>query len=300
MHNFEQVAARFFNHPWAIAHDKLQEIAGFVELKLSGEAVGDEAIQAAIGQRRGAEQTRAGAIAILPISGILAPKMNMMMQMSGGTSLDILTKRFRALVDDTSVGAIILDIDSPGGSVEGLPEFAAEVFNARSKKKIVAIANTMAASAAYWIGTAADEFVAMKSSWVGSIGVFMMHRDFSAKMETEGIKTTMISAGKFKAEGNEFEPLTDEARAHMQENADQFFNMFVNDVARNRGVSADDVRDGFGQGRVLVAELALKENMIDGIETLDELIARMSLPQEQAARARANAQARQRQLALAK
>jgi len=222
--------------------------------------------------------------------------MTFMMEMSGGTSLEMLSKRFKALVDDSAVGAIILDIDSPGGSVEGLADFAEEVYQARSKKKIVAIANTMACSAAYWIGSAADEFYAIQSSWVGSIGVYMVHHDFSKQLEEAGIKSTIISAGKYKAEANDFEPLSDEARAHLQENVDIWYKMFVAAVARNRGVAEDDVRNGFGEGRYFPAETALKENMIDGIETVEGLIEKVSMPNEQARNSRGAAAVRERKL----
>ena len=209
----------------------------------------------------------------------------------------MLTRRFRALVDDSSVGAIILNINSPGGSVEALHEFCEEVFQARGKKKIVAISNTMAASAAYWIGTAADEFVALKSSWVGSIGVWMAHTDISERLKTEGIVKTIISSGKFKAEGNDFNPISEEAIAHLQECCDSFYGMFVDAVARNRGVSEDDVRGGFGEGRTLTADMALSQNMIDGIETLDQVIARLSSIKAQKTRSRAGENTRRLQLA---
>lgn len=296
MHRYEKIAARFFNHPWAMLPEKLQEIVGFIEIKMAGDSVSEEDVKTAVGRRNQSSERKAGAVAILPISGVLAPKMTFMMEMSGGTSLEMLSKRFKALVDDGAVGAIILDIDSPGGSVEGLADFAEEIYQARSKKKIVAIANTMACSAAYWLGSAADEFYAIKSSWVGSIGVYMVHHDFSKHLEDEGIKTTIISAGKFKAEANDFEPLTDEAKVHLQENVDVWYNMFVAAVARNRSVSEDDVRNGFGEGRYFPAETALNENMIDGIETVDGLIAKVSMPDEQARNSRGAAAVRERKL----
>lgn len=292
MDNLKSVIANLFNKPWAISLDKLQEMAAIVEMKVSGKDVSLESVEAANGND---SVERAGAIGVLSISGVLSPHSSMFMRWFGGTGLDDLTKRFQALVDDNGVGAIILNINSPGGSVEGLPEFAETVFNARKSKKIVAIANTMAASAAYWIGTAADEFVALKSSWVGSIGVFTIHHEFSKMLEEEGIATNIISAGKFKTEGNDLEPLTEDAKVHMQEWVDHFYNMFVADVARNRGVTVDAVKEGFGEGRVLPAELAMKESMIDGIETLDQLIARLSIPKAQNSRSRAEAEAKDRE-----
>ncbi len=297
MDNYKQIASTFYNQPHLITYEKLQEIKGLLELKMSGGDVNADEVAAITAAAAGRKEMRAGAIAVLPIFGVIAPRMNMMMNYSGGVSLEMVTKRFRALVDDSSVGAIILNIDSPGGSVEGLPEFAAEVFAARSKKKIVAISNTMACSAAYWIGAAADEFVALSSSWVGSIGVYTVHHEFSKQLEAEGIGSTIISAGKFKTEGNDLEPLSEEAQLHIQENIDHYYDMFVGAVAKYRGVKVAAVKSGFGQGRALPAGLALEESMIDGIETLDELIARLSNPKEQNARARASARNRQIELA---
>ena len=300
MDKYKNVAARFFNQPWAIMQEKLTEIAAFVELKMNGGNVSEESIKALMGGQRSSEVVKAGAVAVLPIYGVIAPKADLMSQISGGVSIQRLTERFRTLVNDPNVGAIILDIDSPGGSVEGLSEFADEVFAARGTKKIVAISNFLAASAAYWIGTAADEFVASVTARVGSVGVFIEHMDLSKKAEAEGVAVTQISAGKFKTEGSKFEPLTEEATAHLQEMVDAYYDMFVSAIARNRGVDKSAVTSGFGEGRVLLAEMALKENMIDGIETLDQLIERLSMPDEQNSRARAEAQAADRERRISK
>lgn len=297
MDRYQKIAASFYNQPLLISYEKLQEIEGLLEVKFAGGQISDETIQAAVAAKKTGSEQRAGAVAVLPIFGVIAPRMDLMMQFSGGVSLESLTRRFRALVDDSSVGAIILNIDSPGGSVYGLDEFAEEVYKARDKKKIVAIANSMAASAAYWIGTAAHEFVAIKSSDVGSIGVWMLHMEYSRQLEEEGVGATIISAGKFKTEGNDIEPLSEEATLHFQQRVDHWYDMFVEAVARNRGIKTKDVIDGFGEGRSLPAGMALKENMIDGIETLDELITRLSSPKEQNSGGRAAARSRELELA---
>ncbi len=140
----------------------------------------------------------------------------MLMESSGGTSVQGVARQFRAAMADPDIGRVILDVDSPGGQVGGVEELAREIYQARGQKPVTAIANGLAASAAYWIATAADEFVVTPSGQVGSIGVFGMHQDVSAALEKDGVKVTMVSAGKYKTEGNPFEPLTDEARAAMQ------------------------------------------------------------------------------------
>src|SRR3990167_5725158 len=123
----------------------------------------------------------------------------------------------------------------------------------------------MMASAALWIGAAADEIVITPGGEIGSGGVYGMHMDFSEADAKAGVKTTLISAGKFKTEGNEFEPLSDEARAAFQKRIDEMYGMFVASLARSRGVSAATVRHGFGEGGMVGAKQALELGMADRI-----------------------------------
>ena len=107
----------------------------------------------------------------------------------------------------------------------------------------------MAASAAYWLASAANEVIITPSGEVGSIGVLAAHQDVSAAMDRDGIKTTLVSAGRYKTEGNPFEPLTDDARGYLQSRVDDYYGMFIRAVADHRRVKIDAVRDGFGSGR---------------------------------------------------
>ena len=203
-------------------------------------------------------------------------------------------RRREALADET-VSQILLDIDSPGGSVYGVGELAAEIYAARSAKPIVAVSNSLAASAAYWIGSAASEFYVTPGGEVGSIGVWQAHEDWSKALDEAGVKTTLISAGKFKVEGNPYEPLSQEARDFMQLRTDEYYSAFTKAVAKGRGVGIDAVRSGMGQGRVLGADAALAENMVDGIATFDEVVKKM---QRAAKPARSALKAAQNRLAL--
>ena len=127
-----------------------------------------------------------------------------------------------------------------------------------------------------WIASAADEIVLTSSSEVGSIGIVGVHDDVSAALERMGVRKTIISAGKYKVEGNPFGPLSDEAREHRQSVADSYYDDFVRAIARNRGASLSAVRDGFGQGRMVRADAAIAEGMADRVASLDETIARFA------------------------
>ncbi|HEX7050180.1 MAG TPA: phage major capsid protein, partial [Longimicrobiales bacterium] len=128
-------------------------------------------------------------------------------------------------------------------------------------------------SAAYWIGTAASEFVVTPSGEVGSIGVYGVHLEFSRMLEMDGVTATVIRAGEHKAEGNPFEPLSPDALAHMQAQIETYYDAFVRAVARQRGVSVSRVLRDWGQGRTALAEQAVELGMADRIATLEEVLA---------------------------
>jgi signal peptide peptidase SppA len=179
-------------------------------------------------------------------------------------------------VADPTIGAIILDVDSPGGSVAGVTELSSKIFNARGKKPIIAISNSLMASAAFWIASAADEIVVTPSADIGSVGVIGVHTDTSEADEKAGIKTTFVTAGKFKGEGAM--PLTDEGLSAMQERVNEFHDMFVTDLARNRGVSENKVRNDFGQGRVMGASAAIANKLADRIGTFEQVVEDIQKP----------------------
>lgn len=275
--------------PWAILPEKLAIIRQILIMRANGERLTADEIKAELEAARAERTTVTGGqgVAVIPIVGTLIPRGNLLMEASGAVSVQRLTASFRAALNDPDVGSILLDIDSPGGQVGGIEELANEIYQARGQKPVTAIANGLAASAAYWIASAADELVVTPSGEVGSIGVFAMHEDVSAAMETLGVKISLISAGKYKTEGNPFEPLGEEARAAVQGRVDDYYEMFTKAVARGRGVSQADVTGGFGEGRLVGAKQAVKLGMADKVATIDQVISKMmsSRPKRQQAKA---------------
>lgn len=270
-HNYRHILAYVIDQPWAMHESTLKAMIEVLQLRLEGQAFTQEEIQARIGAPP--EKRRAtGEVAVLPITGVIAHRMNLMSDISGGTSTEQLAQAFRELVADPEVGGIVLDINSPGGGVFGLDELATEIFEARGKKPIVAVANAQAASAAYYLFAQADERVVTPSGEVGSIGVRTMHRDLSKAEAQLGIKTTVISAGKFKSEIHPSMPLSDEAHQHLLVRAEEYYDQFVKAVARGIGVPVDDVRNGFGEGRMVGARQAVKLGMADKVATLEQTI----------------------------
>lgn len=280
----ELLIAQFLSTPWAMMPEHLEAFSSMLWRWQSGAAASDEVmanIEAAQQGRMVKKETNmragGGSIAVLPLYGAITQRGNMADDISGagGTSTQMFTQMLRAALADETVGSILIDIDSPGGSVYGTTELANEIYQSRSIKPIVAVANSLAASAAYWIGSSASEFYVSPGGEVGSIGVFMAHQDKSAAMQEAGIKTTMISAGKYKTEGNPFQALDEEAQQYLQGRVDSYYSAFVKGIARGRGVNTSQVRDGMGQGRVLGADDAVAQQMVDGVATFDQVIKKM-------------------------
>ena len=298
----ELLIAEFLSTPWALMPERLNAVSA-VMARWSSHAPATAEVRAGIdtdklareARRQTATSVSGGGIAVLPLYGVITQRGNMIEDVSGPGSVS--TQKFaaalRQALADESVSQILIDIDSPGGSVYGVAELADEIVAARAQKPIIAIANSLAASAAYWIGCSASEFYVTPGGEVGSIGVWQAHFDYSQALAAEGVTPTLISAGTYKVEGNPYAPLEPEAQAFMQSRVDDYFLAFSKAVAKGRGVPIAQVRNGMGQGRVLGADAALEQNMVDGIVTLDEAIRKMLL------KARAQAKTKGSRIGLA-
>ena len=282
--NHQLLVAEYLATPWALMPERLSAVTAVIA-RWSGDARASDEVMHSVAADRNARDARrqssvsnsGGGIAVLPLYGIVTQRGNMVDDVSGpGTaSTQQFSNLLRAALQDETVSQILIDIDSPGGSVYGVAELADEIVSVRAQKPVVAIANSLAASAAYWIGCSASEFYVTPGGEVGSIGVWQAHQDYSKAMDEAGVKTTLISAGKFKVEGNPYAPLDEEAQGFMQSRVDDYYAAFTKAVAKGRGVPISQVRDGMGQGRVLGADAALASSMVDGIATFEDVVKKM-------------------------
>lgn len=269
--------------PWAMRRDLMPRIMAASRMAidpaklLSGPELAKREPKAVNFRDRG-EANAGGIIAVIPLCGVLTPRGSFLSYLFGGGSgsLEDFRDMFAEAYSNPDVGAIVIDIDSPGGQTALTPETAADVAAARGgDKPIIAIANTQSCSGAYWIGSQADEFVVSPSSYVGSVGVYMHHEnwsDFETKLGVE--HTFVVSEGSpFKVDGNEFEALSDHAQQEWQTEVDELYGMFVSAVAGGRGVSEATVRSDFGKGDVMLAAQAVEAGMADRVATLEDVLA---------------------------
>lgn len=269
-------------HPWAMLRSHHEMMLHVIDLRMQGIRRPQEEIQAAV-EAAARPQTvpisTSGSIAILSLTGILAQRMDMFVEISGGTSLDRFSANFRQALADPNITTILLDCDSPGGSVFGVQETADLVYNARGQgTEIIAVANSMAASACYWIATQADRLVVTPGGEVGSVGVICMHENMAAMDEMMGVECTYLTYPEsgYKAEGNPHEPLSEEARAYLKSRLAEYGEAFEGAVARGRGLRVARVQREFGRGRMVGAKAAVSLGMADQVATMQEMIDKLT------------------------
>jgi signal peptide peptidase SppA len=228
--------------------------------------------------RRGASSTprKGRAVAVIPVIGTLTQRVQPIGSLSVTRSMEDVVAEVEEAAADDAIGAITLEVDSPGGEVFGVPEAWQAIREARNLKPVVTSVNSEASSAAYYLASAADEIWLTPSGIVGSVGVYMLHVDASKAIKKMGEAWEFVVAkdSPFKLEGSPTGPLSKEDREAFQAHVDRYMAMFVRDLARGRGVSRNVVRERFGRGRVLGADAARQAGMVDRIGTLRRAIQR--------------------------
>lgn len=265
----------FFARPWAIKEELLGPMSDIVVRHLKGEKLTAEQIEAATKKSslpEGIDYEVIGGVARIPVTGVIAKRSSMVNGISQrqGTSVEQIQKNLEAALADDSVRMIALDVDSPGGSVDGIHELSSAIYESRKKKKIYAYANGQMCSAAYYIGSAAEKIFCTASSEVGSIGVYATVADWTHRNHEEGVTMHVIRAGSEKAAGHPDRPFTEDDRRLVQEEVNSYYELFIESVARNRGISTEDAKK-IGTGRVWIGKKALEVGLVDGVEMIESV-----------------------------
>ncbi len=264
------LAARLYGVPLAIHRPKLDVI-----LAVLGPRIGLADLAAPSGfttpARPAATQTTK--VAVIPIHGTLVRRTVGLEAESGLTSYAGLTTQLDAALASPDVAAILLDIDSPGGESGGVFDLADRIRAAAKTKPVWAVANDMAFSAAYALASAASKVFVSRTGGVGSIGVIAMHVDQSEKDAQDGVRYTAVFAGDRKNDLNPHEPISSEAHAFLKGEVNRVYGLFVETVARNRGIEASAVRDT--EAGLFFGQAAVAIGLADAIGTFDDALAQL-------------------------
>lgn len=264
--------------PWAIEPTKLLELQAIYATHMRGDKIDIAAVEKKLGrpldnQPKG--YTVQDGVALIALDGVIAKRMNMFSQISGGVSTELFVRSLQDAQADTAVHSAIILADSPGGTVDGTVA-AADAVRAFGKP-IVTLASGCMASAAYWIGSAANAvYIADSTTQVGSIGVVLSHTDVSQAEAAKGIKTTEIFAGAYKRIASSHAALSKEGKQVLQDQVDYTYGLFVDAVAAHRGVSADTVLKNMADGRIFIGQQAVDAGLVDGVSTLGALVQQLN------------------------
>jgi signal peptide peptidase SppA len=217
----------------------------------------------------------AGSVAVIPIQGLIMTTGSFISDLMGWSNLEDIAAQVNQVAGDSRIKTVLFDVSSPGGAADGITECAEAIFSLRDSKKTVSMSRYTMASAAYWLGAAAQTVVAAPLSTTGSIGCWLLHIDQSKALEAEGITATLIKAGKYKVEANPFQALTQQALDFLQSQVDTTFNAFAGAVAKYRGTTAAQVKAGYGEGRSLMDNDAKAAGLVDSVLSVATLGARL-------------------------
>jgi signal peptide peptidase SppA len=280
------------NGPWAILPETHREIQDIYVRHLKGEKIdvksldiqkkdplASPALVAAAAERQAENRGTylvVDNVAVIPVHDVIAKRMTFFMEICGGTSSQILMRDFAAAQNDPSVIGIILYFDTPGGTVDGTMEASEFIQGYQGQKPVVGFTDGMIASAGVWIAAPCDSiYISSNTNPIGSIGVVAAHVDVSKRMEMFGQRVTEITAGDYKRVASAYSPLSDEGRAYIQAQLDHIYTAFTDAVGSNRGLSVDDHKQ-WADGHIFLGSQAIEAGLVDGVSTLDDLIAEMA------------------------
>jgi len=257
---------KFWNHaagePWAITETALNNILTIASRQ--NESI--EAVSAKLGRdldNTYVTEVRDG-VAVIPVVGPLFRYANLFTAISGASSYEVLAKDFNSALENSDVHSIVLDIDSPGGEVNGCAEFANMIYESRGTKPIIAYASGDAASGAYWIASACDQIIASETSLLGSIGVVAVYRDSN----DQSVLEIVSSQSPYKR----LDPNSDDGKSRLQSRIDDLASVFIDSIAKHRGVDPPTVLKEFGGGDVFVGKNAIRSGLADDVGSLENII----------------------------
>lgn len=262
--------------PWAIVPDSLREIQEIYATHLKGEKIDLAGVEARLGRPLANDQqayaVREGGIAVLSIDGVIAPKANLFTSISGGASAQMLSRQIESAMADNRVKGLVLAIDSPGGSVFGTPELAAVVRKASDTKPVVTVSEATIASAAYWVGSAANAvYLSGPTVEAGSIGVYSRMR-----LSEADPGSMEFVRGKYKRGGINGQAPSAEYMADYEAKLDHLYSVFVDAVAIHLGITSEDVNANMADGRVFIGQHAIDAGLAVGFATVDDIVERMA------------------------
>lgn len=272
MNHLQFLTRALSGEAWSITPQALDHLQNQIA---SGQALNVDADQPALEaavQRVPLLRNNGKTVALVSLHGVVVSRAPGWAEAYGYVNPQNFAAQVRGLADDSSVASIILSVDSPGGTVAGTIEAAEAVAYARTRKKVTAVVNDMACSAAFWIASQASEITITPTAMTGSIGVIITHADYSGMLGTVGIVVNYIRSAAKKALGQPYEPLSEDARAEFQATVDSIHAQFVQAVAKGRRKARAVVAESWATGEIWIGADAVTQGLADRVASLQTVL----------------------------
>lgn len=283
MSHLIHIADRVLNRPLLVTRDKAQVILSVLAGRIGINAPeanrfeGDDLVRDDNGRVTGVRPFRTSkGVGIVTVTGSLVNRGAWIGANSGLTSYEGIQHQLKTAMNDDAVKAVILDLHTPGGEATGAFETADMVRQLAAKKRTVAVVNGMAASAGYAIAAGANDIVVTETGVAGSIGVVLLHADFSRALANEGISPTLIFAGAHKVDGNPFEALSEEVRADLQAEVNAFYDLFLKTVGKGRGSRLTASAARKTEARTFIGQAAVDAGVADRLGSFESVLSELS------------------------
>lgn len=270
MKNYPHILSKVYGEPWLITPEKHAAIRAALTSHIEGktDAVFYDDDERTERQEKRPQDYCFGNTMIIPVHGIIGNRLSSMEVACGGCDLKALHELLDLAAGMPMVNRVILDVDSPGGTVTGVPEAADAIAELADRKEVFAFTETLMCSAAYWLASQATEIFCTGSARVGSIGVYSIFEDWSEALKDEGVKINAIYAGEMKLAGAYFKPMTEKERAMFQARTDKIYSQFKEAVTANRAIADEHM-----QGQVFDGEEAVQFGLVSAtVDTIEDLL----------------------------
>ena len=207
--------------------------------------------------------TEKGGVAWIKIYGVISQQDSSNNPFSRPSGASAIAKRIRDAGEDKNVKAIVLDINSPGGTVASVQNIYSEILKAKKNKKVVALFRDVAASGGFYVAMAADKIVAEPGTITGSVGVIMQTSNLEGLFNKIGVKMEPITSGKYKDIGSAYRPMTQEEKDLLQDMVNDTYTQFFEAVKAGRPQVEESVLREYTDGRIFTGQRAFKLGFID-------------------------------------
>lgn len=261
---YPRILEKLYRGMWVVRQDTHDAMLAALEARLEGHRVSAEDVISEASDKTDELYSQVSDTVVIKVFGILGKHLDALEMMCGGCSLDAISDMVSVVESDTNIRNVCFHFHSPGGTVQGTPEVAAQIADLGTRKNTMAFTDGDCCSGALWLASQCNQFYSTQSADIGSVGVRMVLLDLTRQMEMDGVKANPIFAGKYKLSGASFQPLQPDERDMFQSDCDVIYAQFKEAVISRRFVE-DQSLQGWSYSGIQAAQIGFTDGVVSDI-----------------------------------